>query len=64
VSRLAGPVGRIIRLAGHLLFLLILSTIDRGRTGEMLRTVRTQFLLAAAILYPYPSFWCSTSSRE
>ncbi|MCJ7621247.1 MAG: flippase-like domain-containing protein [Anaerolineae bacterium] len=41
-----------IRLAGPLLFLLILSRIDLGRTAEMLRTVRAQFLLAAAILYP------------
>jgi len=41
-----------IRLAGPLLFLLILSRIDLGRTVEMLRTVRPQALLAAAIFYP------------
>jgi hypothetical protein len=46
------PINRFIRLAGPLLLLLILSRIDLGRTVEMLRTVRAQFLLAAAIFYP------------
>lgn len=52
MSRSALLINRFIRLAGPLLFLLILSRIDLGRTAEMLRTVRAQFLLAAAILYP------------
>ncbi len=52
MSRSAVLINRFIRLAGPLLFLLILSRIDLGRTVEMLRTVRPQFLLAAAILYP------------
>ena len=45
-------INRFIRLAGPLLLLLILSGIDLGRAVEMLRTLRAQFLLAAAILYP------------
>jgi uncharacterized protein (TIRG00374 family) len=52
VNRSAVLIKKFIRLAGPLLFLLILSRIDLGRTAEMLRTVRAPFLLAAAILYP------------
>ena len=52
MSRSAVLINRFIRLAGPLLFLLILSRIDLGHTAAALRTVRAQFLLAAAILYP------------
>ena len=52
MTRSAVLINRFIRPAGPLLFLLILSRIDLGRTAEMLRTVRPQFLLAAAILCP------------
>ena len=52
MSRSAVLINRFIRLAGPLLLLLILSGIDLGRAVEMLRTLRAQFLLAAAILYP------------
>jgi uncharacterized protein (TIRG00374 family) len=43
---------RLMRLAGPVLFLFILSRIDLTRTAEMLRTVGLQFLLAAVALYP------------
>ena len=52
MSRAVGLAKRLVRLAGPVLFLVILSRIDLGRTAEMLRTVRLQFLLAAVALYP------------
>jgi uncharacterized protein (TIRG00374 family) len=52
VSRYTGLAKRLVRLAGPVLFLAILSRIDLGRTAEMLRAVHLQYLLAALALYP------------